>query len=131
MSAVPGTEMASFREVLERRKAALVSEIEAKLAEARAARVAPDASAETDGGDRAVLDVTSEIDLATASRDIRELRDTEAALDRLAKGTFGLCESCGDAIALGRLRVYPTATRCAPCQSDYERSRGGAQGTSL
>ena len=131
MSAVTGAEIERFRQLLEGRKTTLAAEIEAKLAEAKTERVAPDASAETDGGDKAVLDVTSHIDLAMVSRDLRELRDTEAALDRLSKGTFGLCEACGDAIALERLHVYPTAKRCAPCQSDYERSRGGAQGARL
>lgn len=131
MSAVTGVEIEKFRQLLENRKAALSAEIEAKLAEAKAERVAPDASAETDGGDKAVLDVTSHIGLATVSRDIQELRDTEAALDRLVKGTFGICEACGEAIAPERLRVYPTAKRCAPCQSDFERSRGGTPGAKL
>jgi RNA polymerase-binding protein DksA len=131
MSAVTGAEIERFRRLLESRKAELAAEIEAKLAEAKAERVAPDASAETDGGDRAVLDVTSHIDLATVSRDLQELRDIEAALDSLAKGTFGTCEACGEQIAQERLRVYPTAKRCAPCQSELERSRGGTPGARL
>ncbi|MBI4292687.1 MAG: TraR/DksA C4-type zinc finger protein [Betaproteobacteria bacterium] len=131
MSGLTGAEIERFRQLFERRKAALAAEIEVKLAEAKAERVAPDASAETDGGDRAVLDVTSHIDLATVSRDIQELRDTEAALESLARGTFGICEACGEEIAPERLRVYPTARRCAPCQSALERSRGDTPGARL
>ncbi len=131
MSAIPAAELEKFRQLLASREASLEREIEAKLAEAKTERVAPDASAETDGGDRAVLDVTSHIDLATVSRDIQELRDTEAAQERLAQGTFGICDDCGEPIPIGRLQVYPTAQRCALCQSAYERSRGGASGARL
>nr|WP_277209245.1 TraR/DksA C4-type zinc finger protein [Isoptericola croceus] len=35
-----------------------------------------------------------------------------AALDRLAAGTYGVCEVCGRAIPAGRLEARPAATRC-------------------
>jgi RNA polymerase-binding transcription factor DksA len=35
-----------------------------------------------------------------------------AALDRVAAGTYGLCEVCGRPIPVGRLKVRPAATRC-------------------
>lgn len=34
------------------------------------------------------------------------------ALARIAKEKFGICESCGDEIPLGRLEVFPTAKYC-------------------
>jgi DnaK suppressor protein len=35
-----------------------------------------------------------------------------AALDRLAAGTYGVCEVCGRPIPAGRLEARPAATRC-------------------
>ena len=40
------------------------------------------------------------------------LVEIEAALARLADGTYGLCEVCGRAIPEARLEARPTATRC-------------------
>lgn len=47
-----------------------------------------------------------------ASAEIDEIDD---ALRRLGDGTFGVCESCGRDIPVGRLLVRPTATLCVPC----------------
>jgi len=120
-----------FRELLAQRGTKLSAEIKAKLAEAKDARVAPDAVTVSDGGDKAALDLTAHLDLAEASRDIEELRQIEAAQARIADGSFGICVDCGKAIALERLRVNPTATRCIPCQTEYERRQGGVHGSRL
>ena len=40
---------------------------------------------------------------------------TKAALERLANGSYGECESCGEAIAPARLLAMPEATRCINC----------------
>jgi RNA polymerase-binding transcription factor DksA len=43
------------------------------------------------------------------------VRDLEQALDRVAAGTYGICESCGGVIPLERLEARPGATRCTGC----------------
>lgn len=43
------------------------------------------------------------------------LAEVSAALDRLAAGTYGTCETCGRAIPSGRLEARPTARRCVTC----------------
>jgi len=45
----------------------------------------------------------------------RHLADLDGALDRLASGTYGVCEQCGGSIPEARLDARPTATRCIPC----------------
>jgi RNA polymerase-binding transcription factor DksA len=45
----------------------------------------------------------------------RRLADVEAALDRRAAGTYGVCESCGRPIAPGRLAARPAARTCIDC----------------
>lgn len=43
------------------------------------------------------------------------LAEIEAALDRLAAGTYGRCEQCGRAIAAALLSALPQARYCAAC----------------
>lgn len=43
------------------------------------------------------------------------------ALIRMKEGTYGLCEDCGEPIALKRLKAMPYATLCFSCQLRKER----------
>lgn len=43
------------------------------------------------------------------------LAEIGAALDRIEKGTFGVCESCGRGIARARLDALPYARHCVAC----------------
>jgi DnaK suppressor protein len=53
---------------------------------------------------------------------VRESRfQTERALQRIADGTYGICESCGNAIGKARLQAYPRATLCVGCKQKQER----------
>ena len=45
------------------------------------------------------------------------LTDVEAALAKLDNGTFGTCESCGQAIPPARLEAKPAARLCMECAS--------------
>jgi RNA polymerase-binding transcription factor DksA len=49
--------------------------------------------------------------------ELRELRDIEAALERIAQGEFGRCSRCGGAIGRHRLRAIPEARHCMTCAS--------------
>ena len=39
----------------------------------------------------------------------------ERALEKIGEGTYGECDSCGQAIAEGRLRVSPASSTCIEC----------------
>ncbi len=45
----------------------------------------------------------------------RHLTEIDAALERVAAGTFGTCENCGGPIAAGRLEARPVARTCIRC----------------
>ncbi|WP_233150019.1 TraR/DksA C4-type zinc finger protein, partial [Kineosporia sp. A_224] len=52
----------------------------------------------------------------------RESRfQTQRALDAIEDGTYGRCESCGNAIGKARLQAFPRATLCVPCKQKQER----------
>lgn len=46
-----------------------------------------------------------------------EIAEIRAALERIAGGTYGICEECGEEIGAGRLAVIPHARRCVDCAS--------------
>jgi DnaK suppressor protein len=62
----------------------------------------------------------AEQDIALVSRDLHELAEVEAALARMADGTYGECSDCGMPIPPARLAAYPTARRCVACQEAAE-----------
>ncbi len=52
----------------------------------------------------------------------RLLGQVNDALEKLDKGTYGLCEDCGGKIDHARLKALPYATLCIQCQQQRERS---------
>ena len=60
-----------------------------------------------------------------AVRLVREqLVEMERALEKLAAGTYGLCDSCGKPIPPARLEAIPQATLCLECKSSQLKSGG-------
>jgi RNA polymerase-binding transcription factor len=47
----------------------------------------------------------------------QELVEIDAALARIADGSYGTCEQCGGAIGRDRLRALPEVRRCVNCSS--------------
>ena len=45
------------------------------------------------------------------------LNDVEAALAKVDKGSYGVCEACGQPIAPDRLEAKPAARLCMDCAS--------------
>ena len=64
-----------------------------------------------------------ELEFALGEREMAELSDIDAALTRIASGTYGACTDCGASIAPTRLQATPEAPRCIHCQEKVERSR--------
>ncbi len=75
-----------------------------------------------DVGDESVANLLADLDVKSIDRDVGELRDVEAALERLARGVLGVCADCGGDIGYDRLEANPAATRCIRCQDGYERT---------
>ena len=59
-------------------------------------------------------------DLALRQHAERQLQMVEHALEKLSKGTFGVCEQCGQPIDPARLRGLPQAMYCLSCQKRRE-----------
>ncbi len=89
-----------------------------------------------DDGAREVFDRKDEadaraqlaIDDAEVERDMAELREVRLALHRIADGSYGVCESCGEEIAVERLLAEPEAARCIACQEQSELAAAMSHG---
>jgi RNA polymerase-binding protein DksA len=51
---------------------------------------------------------------------MNDMVQVDRALDRLANGSYGLCEDCHQPIPPKRLEARPTATLCVSCQGKRE-----------
>ncbi|MDP9396105.1 MAG: TraR/DksA family transcriptional regulator, partial [Actinomycetota bacterium] len=60
-----------------------------------------------------------EMSLTNNTREM--LLQDERALARIHDGSYGLCESCGNAIGKLRLQAFPRATLCVTCKQREER----------
>jgi RNA polymerase-binding transcription factor len=54
--------------------------------------------------------------LAVIERLRENLRDVEAGLSKIEKGTYGICERCGEPISPERLEAIPYARLCVSCK---------------
>lgn len=68
-----------------------------------------------DWEDRAGERQSDEVLEALGQQDLAELRQIDAALDRIVAGTYGICAKCGDEISEARLTALPATPFCAAC----------------
>lgn len=76
-----------------------------------------------DPGDASVADLLVDLGIAEVDRHVREIQQVEAALRKLADGSYGYCIDCGKTIAVQRLQANPAVARCYDCQARFERER--------
>lgn len=124
MSNLTTAQLAELKHLLDERAVALRAELQHEVNDKddyyEVASEAPDP------GDSSFANLSVDLDNASITRDITELRAVETARIRMENGTYGDCVSCETEIPYERLKVQPTADRCAPCQQTYEKTHGDA-----
>ncbi|MDR3212076.1 MAG: TraR/DksA C4-type zinc finger protein [Planctomycetota bacterium] len=73
--------------------------------------------------DKAADAYDEDLSFEIATANDQELGDIQAALDKIEKGTYGVCEVCGEHIAPSRLKILPSATTCVDCRGQEEMAR--------
>ena len=76
------------------------------------------------GHDQADMGATSferDQELIVLNNEREKLAQIDRALARIADGTYGVCESCGNPIGKGRSMAFPRATLCLTCKQREER----------
>lgn len=79
-----------------------------------------------DGGDSDSADSATdynalETTFSLAAREGKYLVYLEEALQRIKKGTFGVCKVCQQLIPKARLMAVPTATKCVNCKEETKK----------
>lgn len=73
-----------------------------------------------DDGDWSVIDLSEDINFKRLETHRENLTKIDEALRKLAEGTYGICEDCGEEIPPERLEVMPFAILCRDCQEKKE-----------
>ncbi len=72
------------------------------------------------GSEAEVRDLTINL----LNKDREQLFEIDAAMERIRRGTYGICEISLDPIPKGRLRVRPFCRLTVKCQEEYEKKYG-------
>ena len=79
-----------------------------------------------DLGDQASVEANQNFTFRLREREQKLLKKIDEALERIQKGTFGICESCEEEIGVKRLQARPVTAFCIDCktqQEEEERTR--------
>ena len=109
----------SYRKILEKK----AEEIQQSMSAQKAAQVLAREEHPHDEGDLSQQSHEEWIFLNRNTLDITLLREVQAALRRIARGTYGVCSECEEPISVKRLAAVPWARFCVSCQ---ERIASGA-----
>ena len=98
---------------------ALKDELEVRLAalQTRLASIKKDVTREHSGdsAEQAQERENDEVVDAIGNETAQSIKGVTAALERIADGSYGICENCGAQIGQARLEIVPEATRCVAC----------------
>lgn len=109
-----------FRKRLEEEKARLEDQIEdyeRDLEEARLTESSSDRSPDPGNAEASSMKLEYAKELSIEQNTVDLLNKVDRALQRVNAGTYGICESCGNAIPVERLDVLPYSTICVECAS--------------
>jgi len=117
-SAAELTEQTELLRIEEERLAGEFSRLESLLADLIADAGDGSGDDQADAGSK-TFEREHEMSLRNNARDL--LDQVHRAQRRLASGTYGVCESCGNAIGKARLQAFPRVTLCLTCKQREER----------
>jgi DnaK suppressor protein len=121
----------SLRAAMRARQAVLREEIRQALLKSDSEHYLQIADSVRDLEDESFADLIVDVGLAEIDRDLDELRAIDAALLRVADGSYGVCEVCERPIDPKRLDIAPHASRCIDCQTLFERTHFQKTGHTL
>jgi RNA polymerase-binding protein DksA len=121
----------SLRAAMRARQTELREEIRQTLIKGDSEHYLQIADSVRDLEDESFADLIVDVGLAEIDRDLEELRAIDAALLRVADGSYGACEVCDKPIDPKRLEITPHALRCIDCQTLFERTHFQKTGHTL
>ncbi len=70
--------------------------------------------------DQSVHSLEESLQVRIRQTDSKLLKAIDAALQRIEKGSFGICEGCAQEIPAARLKAVPWARQCRDCKEQQD-----------
>lgn len=105
-----------IRQDLEEQRSALLLEAGVLIGEG----LNPDKINFPDVTDQASAEVEKNFSIRLRERERKLLKKIDEAIERIAKGTFGICDGCGEEIGYSRIKARPVTTYCIDCKTQQE-----------
>jgi DnaK suppressor protein len=93
----------------------LIADYERELEVARLTESSSDRSPDPGNAEASSMKLEYAKELSIEQNTADLLSKVNRALERVAAGTYGICESCGNSIPVERLDVLPYSTLCVEC----------------
>jgi len=107
------SELEKFRKVLEEQLNELQSDFGKKYQ-------SMNTTALPDINDQASAESERNFEIRIKDRERKLIGKVQEALKKVAEGTYGICESCGEAIGSKRLMARPVTNLCINCKAEME-----------
>lgn len=107
------TELDKFKKVLEQQLQELQSDFGKKYQNMTS-------TALPDINDQASAESERNFEIRIKDRERKLIGKVQEALKKVAEGTYGICESCGEAIGTKRLMARPVTNLCINCKAEME-----------
>ena len=101
-----------FRNILRLSKQHLMEEVDHTVDHMR-----KEATIFSDPVDRAAVEEEFTLELRNRNREGKLIKKIEYSLERIDRGDYGYCESCGAEIGIRRFEARPTAELCIDCKT--------------
>lgn len=105
---------------LEKLKGILEGQLKALQADAGNLQAVSSGAPLADVNDQATLESERSFELRIKDRERKLIGKVQDALRKIADGSYGICESCGEPIAVKRLQARPVTTYCINCKAEME-----------
>ncbi len=111
------------REILEMKNALLAKK---EILEERVEKIHSsknrDEPLSADSGEQSLELENDEVVDALDEMEMNDLRQINVALERIDKGGYGICASCGEDIGMSRLKALPFTPVCVECASESSQA---------
>lgn len=112
--------LATLKELLKDQKRRIWNELREELFRKVGEELHSQFEISQDIGDQGLVDTLEDMGLTVADIRRQELSMMDEAVGKLERGTYGICEECGNEINEERLKVIPFALFCVDCQKRHE-----------
>ena len=107
------TDLDSLKKILERQLHDLQNDFGKEMAHMGSPALA-------DINDQATLESERSFELRIKDRERKLIGKVQEALKKIVDGSYGTCDSCGEAISVKRLQARPVTSFCINCKAEME-----------